>query len=105
VTANVSDAKESETRFAARFDKTGRGRGLRITGTSTTYQYQHWRNTYNGTDLDIDSIAYDSGCYQRICTLTAPLTNVYSMHDQGNQTGYQSVTPVYPYERWSDGSD
>ena len=102
MTANVSDAKESETRFAARFDKTGRGRGLRITGTSTTYQYQHWRNTYNGTDLDIDSIAYGSGCYQRICTLTAPLTNVYSMggglyKPDTNMTRAQFVTILWRY--------
>ncbi len=62
---------------------------LEITGERTLYKYQHWHNTYDGTNLNIDSIAHGSNCAQ--CTWSTPtkLTQTFpALTDQGGKTAY-----------------
>ena len=108
------------------------GDSLQILSSVISYHYQHWHNTYDGYDTNIDSIAYGSNCYQHTCSLSEKLTTVYNMADQGGKTPYLSSTKAcqngfyiwfengstttytyrermvvnnYHYYRWDDWSD
>ena len=64
---------------------------LEITGTRPLYKYQHWHNTYDGTDLNIDSIAHGTNCIQ--CSWSTPTKlsePFYALADMGGKTAYTS---------------
>ena len=64
---------------------------LKITGSRTVYKYQHWHNTYDGTNLNIDSIAYGSNCVQCTFSAAAKLTQTFpALTDRGGKTAYTS---------------
>lgn len=64
---------------------------LEITGTRTLYKYQHWHNTYDGTSLNIDSIAHGTNCIQCSWSTPTKLTEpFYALTDMGGKTVYNS---------------
>jgi len=62
---------------------------LRITATSTQYNYQHWHSYYDNTWC-IDSINYGSSGFQHTMQTPSRLTSVYNMGDMGGKTCYLS---------------
>ena len=64
---------------------------LEITGSRTLYKYQHWHNTYDNTNLNIDSIAYGANCVQCVWSTPTKLTATFpALADMGGKTAYTS---------------
>lgn len=62
---------------------------LRVTASSTQYNYQHWHSYYDNAWC-IDSINYGTSGFQHTMQTMAKLTSIYNMGDMGGKTCYLS---------------